>query len=91
MFIICHNVSLLSILSVTCCRPHAVYTDCGSACPITCQNKDDTSTMCIDMCVPGCFCDTDYIEDGLGGCVLKEDCPDPRAGARDADRSGPEN
>ena len=31
------------------CPGEHVYTECGSACPRTCQNKDD-QILCIELC-----------------------------------------
>ena len=31
------------------CPGEHVYAECGSACPLTCQNKDD-QILCIELC-----------------------------------------
>ena len=35
------------------CPEGMVYQDCGTACPTTCDNKDDNATECIAVCVQG--------------------------------------
>ena len=34
------------------CPEGKIYKQCGSACPLTCENKDDVIT-CTQQCVPG--------------------------------------
>ena len=39
------------------CPEGMVYKECGTACPTTCDNKDD-DVSCITVCVPGTHLDT---------------------------------
>ena len=34
------------------CPEGMIYRECGSACPVTCDNKDEVIN-CISVCVPG--------------------------------------
>ena len=56
------------------CGDHEHYTDCGSACPKTCDNYKDTGRMCIALCKAGCFCDQGYVKDKSGICVEPNQC-----------------
>ncbi|XP_028408939.1 kielin/chordin-like protein isoform X2 [Dendronephthya gigantea] len=38
------------------CQGGAVYDDCGPACRLTCNNKDDVNKVCTKPCVAGCQC-----------------------------------
>ncbi|KAG5679449.1 hypothetical protein PVAND_009014 [Polypedilum vanderplanki] len=58
----------------TCSKAHEVYTDCGTACPLTCDNKD-SQQICTMQCVAGCFCEAGYVRDNNGDCILPEKCP----------------
>lgn len=58
----------------TCSKAHETYTECGSACPLTCDNKD-TEIICTMQCVAGCFCEAGYVRDASGECVLPAECP----------------
>ena len=64
------------------CPGDLVWSDCGSACPQTCDNYDEMTT-CIDMCVEGCFCPTDTVlRNGLDSteCVATDTCTDSTSG-----------
>nr|XP_057939674.1 IgGFc-binding protein [Doryrhamphus excisus] len=52
------------------CPPNSHYKTCGSACPITCQQRD---RFCIKACVQGCFCNRGFI-DSPKGCVPPKQC-----------------
>ncbi|KXJ80744.1 hypothetical protein RP20_CCG023607 [Aedes albopictus] len=57
------------------CGPHEEYTECGTACPETCDNLGETRP-CILLCVRGCFCQQGYVRNNAtGACVLPCDCP----------------
>ena len=46
--------------------------ECGSACPTTCDNYN-TTVICTEQCVPGCFCPPGTVE--LSGvCVDPSQC-----------------
>ena len=34
------------------CPEGKIYRECGTRCPLTCENKDDV-TICTPQCVPG--------------------------------------
>ncbi|MEE6481990.1 hypothetical protein FKM82_013103 [Ascaphus truei] len=50
------------------------YNKCGSACPITCANRNQKPPACIRMCVAGCFCKEKYLPNSNGDCVPVEKC-----------------
>ena len=50
-----------------------MWDDCGTICPITCDNYD-SKPFCADVCVPGCFCKKGYILNN-GTCVKPHMCP----------------
>ncbi|XP_073459874.1 serine protease inhibitor swm-1-like [Aquarana catesbeiana] len=59
------------------CTGDKVYKGCGSACPKTCSNWNET-LICILKCVSGCFCKPEFVMLSEGDetrCVLPEDCP----------------
>ncbi|XP_018574838.1 chymotrypsin-elastase inhibitor ixodidin [Anoplophora glabripennis] len=57
-----------------CEDPNAYYTECGTACRATCQNRQYGN--CIALCVPGCFCKRNYIlNEDSGKCVTIRNCP----------------
>nr|XP_054765345.1 zonadhesin-like [Lytechinus pictus] len=56
------------------CGENESFTSCGSACPKTCENKDEEQ-FCITVCVEGCFCDDGFLRDENGLCVLESECP----------------
>ena len=45
---------------------------CGSACEPTCENEYPIS--CILMCSPKCFCNSGFLRNRYGNCVLKDQC-----------------
>jgi hypothetical protein len=59
------------------CSAHEAYTDCGTACPLTCENKDNPPMFCTANCVVGCFCNEGYVRASNGNCVKPLDCPAP--------------
>lgn len=56
-----------------CLGNHEQYTDCGSACPLTCQNYQNPP-ICTAQCVAGCFCEKGYIRNETGDCVQPRQC-----------------
>lgn len=57
------------------CPPSSTYSTCGTACPLTCENYQNPPTICTRQCVIGCFCDSGYVRNANGQCVLPEECP----------------
>ena len=57
------------------CGDNEHYTDCGTACPDTCDNYKDTDRMCTEQCVAGCFCDEGYVRNDSGKCIEPDECP----------------
>ncbi|XP_045463874.1 chymotrypsin inhibitor Ani s 6-like [Harmonia axyridis] len=52
------------------CPPNEIYNACGSACPSTCQKPKPS--VCIALCVPGCYCKPTFIRDEKSGkCTSK--------------------
>ena len=52
------------------------YQECGSACPVTCENHA-IPPVCLDICVDGCFCPPGQVLLNSTSiiCVAVEDCP----------------
>ena len=52
------------------------YQECGSACPVTCENHANPP-VCLDICVDGCFCPPGQVllNSTSTVCVAVEDCP----------------
>ena len=57
------------------CPLHEIFTECGSACPDTCDNYEDQHRICTLQCVKGCFCEKGYVRNKEGACVLLSNCP----------------
>ncbi len=60
--------------SHTVCSNGKVHTDCGTACPVTCANKDSPPLICPLVCVIGCVCPQGMAEHE-DGCLALEECP----------------
>ncbi|XP_035220585.1 zonadhesin-like isoform X2 [Stegodyphus dumicola] len=56
------------------CGKDEVFSECGSACPPSCANKDK-QTPCTLQCVKGCFCKRGLVRNENGQCVRPEECP----------------
>jgi hypothetical protein len=56
------------------CKADEVYSVCGTACPLTCDNMDNPPP-CIKKCVAGCFCKPDLVLDANKKCILASSCP----------------
>uniref|UniRef100_A0A0N5BI72 TIL domain-containing protein n=1 Tax=Strongyloides papillosus TaxID=174720 RepID=A0A0N5BI72_STREA len=58
------------------CRQNMTYTECGG-CERTCLNREMACTM---MCrPPGCYCNSGYLLNEHGSCILESDCPQPES------------
>lgn len=59
------------------CLGGKVYTDCGAACPITCENNG-SDFACPLICVSGCFCPAGTV-DYNGTCIDPLHCPNAQS------------
>ncbi|RWS23625.1 scavenger receptor cysteine-rich protein-like protein [Leptotrombidium deliense] len=56
------------------CKQNEKYTECGSACPDTCDNYQDKGRICTSQCVSGCECNDGYVRNSDGECVHPDEC-----------------
>ncbi|XP_015930600.1 zonadhesin-like [Parasteatoda tepidariorum] len=56
------------------CGHYEEYSECGSACPISCDSYNK-EISCIQHCVKGCFCTRGYIRGPNGTCIRPTECP----------------
>ncbi|XP_067648949.1 mucin-5AC-like [Haliotis asinina] len=56
------------------CEENKEYTDCVSACPVTCDNVHDPPTCTTTTCEPGCVCKPGFVKEG-DRCVEAGQCP----------------
>ena len=60
-----------------CCR-NQEYSECGSACPSTCQDFaypiKNSARICPAVCVSGCFCKQGFYRSSSGSCVTSNAC-----------------
>ncbi|XP_026731701.1 zonadhesin-like [Trichoplusia ni] len=54
--------------------PNAKYSDCPSPCPVSCDNKEQ-STTCSGCGPAGCECKPNHVLNENGRCVKPNDCP----------------
>jgi hypothetical protein len=59
------------------CGRNMMFNSCGTACPDTCDNHQDTSRTCTEQCVEGCFCIPEFVLNSDEVCVEKSECPSP--------------
>lgn len=70
------NIKDFLIIQTASCPYGERFETCGTACPVTCQNRNDPPTPCTTDCVEGCFCIKGFIRDTQSGqCIPEEDCP----------------
>ncbi|KAK2575926.1 hypothetical protein KPH14_007289 [Odynerus spinipes] len=62
------------IIGASACGPNGVYSDCASACPITCKTRHGGGKFCPTVCRQGCVCINGHILNDQGRCVLPKDC-----------------
>lgn len=62
-----------------CAKKGEEYQECGSACPLTCANKDGVQ-VCTKQCVPGCFCRKGLVRNEDGNCVEPSKCSAGKGG-----------
>ena len=56
------------------CPHRKEYDQCGTACPLTCENYLNPPQFCTLQCVAGCFCPKGTVEFG-SFCVDPKFCP----------------
>uniref|UniRef100_A0A182NIS5 TIL domain-containing protein n=1 Tax=Anopheles dirus TaxID=7168 RepID=A0A182NIS5_9DIPT len=56
------------------CGENAVYKECGTACPETCETPDNSGLACTKQCVAGCFCKEGYVLNESNECILRSSC-----------------
>ncbi|UYV78769.1 hypothetical protein LAZ67_16002691 [Cordylochernes scorpioides] len=58
-----------------CTKPNEEFSPCGPACQINCTTYNNPP-FCIQMCVPGCFCNPGYIRetDDSSDCIRPWEC-----------------
>lgn len=60
------------------CPENQEYTNCGSACALTCEDvnkRDALPRVCTLQCIQGCFCKRGLAKTSNGTCVEPKDCP----------------
>uniref|UniRef100_H2ZP85 VWFD domain-containing protein n=1 Tax=Ciona savignyi TaxID=51511 RepID=H2ZP85_CIOSA len=68
------------------CDGGKIYSECGSACPVTCENPDMTQECSSNVCVDGCHCpigryiDCTVYDTTTNTCVTRDNCPCTKAG-----------
>uniref|UniRef100_H2ZP84 VWFD domain-containing protein n=1 Tax=Ciona savignyi TaxID=51511 RepID=H2ZP84_CIOSA len=63
------------------CDGGKIYSECGSACPVTCENPDMTQECSSNVCVDGCHCPIGTVYDTTTNtCVTRDNCPCTKAG-----------
>ncbi|CAH1255133.1 CSMD3 [Branchiostoma lanceolatum] len=55
------------------CPAHSSWSDCGSACPATCDTLGTRSIICPEVCIPSCKCDDGYVKEG-SDCIPEDQC-----------------
>lgn len=55
------------------CAYGMVYNDCGSACSITCRERQ--MRPCTLQCIPGCYCESPLLwDEHTQTCTTPDDC-----------------
>ncbi|KAK2575929.1 hypothetical protein KPH14_007292 [Odynerus spinipes] len=54
------------------CSRNEQWTDCGTACPPTCE--DPNPSICTEQCVIGCQCKPGYLRNANRRCVKESEC-----------------
>ena len=60
------------LFSSATCSGGKEWQDCGTACPLTCDNYN-TTIACTEQCVSGCFCPQGMV-DYNGECIAPSEC-----------------
>ena len=59
----------------TCTKPNEEFQQCGTACPLTCENIKEPPSVCTEQCIIGCGCKPSFIRDTItGNCVSPVNC-----------------
>ncbi|GFR00049.1 zonadhesin, partial [Trichonephila clavata] len=56
------------------CPKNAIFIECGSPCPPTCENRYPT---CEEKCTTACYCKPGYLKSKQGKCVRADQCEPP--------------
>ncbi|KAF9560769.1 hypothetical protein EC968_006055 [Mortierella alpina] len=56
------------------CQKNELYKECGSTCPLTCENINNPPRACTLNCESGCFCKPGLIRRKDGQCVQESQC-----------------
>ncbi|EAT48607.1 AAEL000361-PA [Aedes aegypti] len=68
-------IGVISADSLQTCAEYEVYSECASACPVTCDTLGEDKP-CDYPCIRGCFCQPGYVRNtATGECVRECDCP----------------
>jgi len=65
---------IVGALATSDCPANSHFEECGTACPLTCENYKNPPKFCVLMCSIGCHCDAGYVKAKDGSCVLPENC-----------------
>ena len=70
------HITTLPLVFLLCvdCTGGKEWQECGTACPLTCDNHDQFQ-ICTLQCVQGCFCPAGTVEHN-GTCVTTDQCPE---------------
>lgn len=78
MLVICFKITEVTELEPQACPANQVFKECGTACPITCNNYKNPLQLCTEECVIGCQCESGYVLNTYGtdgSCCKPEECP----------------
>jgi hypothetical protein len=71
------------------CKGDKIFDECGTACPLTCDNVGEEEVACTQLCVQGCFCPKKGSTIASGdACVEPESCPAAKDVATDVCTGG---
>ncbi|CAI8005565.1 PI-actitoxin-Axm2b [Geodia barretti] len=66
--------NLLCDCGTRCCFGDLVFSECASPCPRTCDNIFGPPVACLAICLQGCACPDNMVQDG-NKCMLPTECP----------------
>ena len=73
MYVPSHIMITILFNAAPTCTNGKQYTECGTMCPRTCENKDK-NIICPMMCVAGCFCPSGMVLEN-NACIQPSQCP----------------